>query len=59
MTNKVVEEQETTYDSIIEGYGDNLDVETNWPTQAPGNYLLVWSITNAEEGFPDTKTENV
>lgn len=57
-TTKVVEEQETTYDSILGGYFDDLDVSTNWGNQGSGNYLLVWSISNAD-GFPETQVENV
>jgi len=57
-TNKVVEEQETVYDSILGGYYDELDVESNWSDQSAGNYLLVWNITNADS-FPSTSVENI
>jgi len=55
----VVSSKSSLWNNTLKNYFDNLDVSSDWADQSIGNYLVVWSITGAEAGFPTVKTENL
>ena len=57
-TNIAVEEKTLTYDSILKTYFYEIDITSDWSDMSIGNYLVVYSVSNAV-AFPDTQVENL
>jgi hypothetical protein len=54
-----VSEQTTTYNSDTKSYVDSLVPSASWSTQNVGSYLIVWSVSNTDDDFNDTYTEDL
>ena len=53
-----VSSQSTAYSTLLKGYLDTLDVSVDWSSQAEGNFVLLWTISDADD-FPSTITEEL
>ena len=58
-TVEVVSEQSTTYNSTTKSYLDTLAPSASWTTQDVGSYIVVWSVSDTDDDFNDTYTENL
>jgi hypothetical protein len=58
-TVEVVSSQTTTYNSTTKSFMDTLDPDTSWTTQEVGTYLVVWSVSDTDDDFNDTYTEEL
>lgn len=55
---EVVSSRTTSWNNVLKVYYDHLDVNLDWNTQTPGNYILLWSLSNVTE-YPSTLTEEL
>ena len=54
-----VSEQTTMYNSDTKSYVDSLVPSASWLDQNVGSYLIVWSVSNTNDDFNDTYTEDL
>jgi hypothetical protein len=55
----IVSSRTATYNSTTKSYLDTLDPSVDWTNQEVGSYLVVWSVSNTEDDFLDTYTEEL
>jgi len=58
MSTVQVSGQSATWNDTFNCYHDELDINTDWLNQVPGNYILKWSVSNTTS-FPPTMIENI
>jgi hypothetical protein len=59
ITTVIVSSRTTTYNSTTKSYLDTLEPSVDWQDQDVGSYLVVWSVSNTEDDFLDTYTEEL
>jgi hypothetical protein len=55
---ELVSEQTATYNTTTKSYIDTLDPSVLWTNQEVGSYLIIWSVTNADD-FASIYTEDL
>jgi len=58
-TIELVSEQTATYNTTTKSYVDSLVPNTSWVNQEVGSYLIVWSVSDTDDDFNDTYTEDL
>ena len=58
-TVELVSEQTTIYNTTTKSYIDTLDPSVLWADQEVGSYLIIWSVSNTDDDFNDTYTEDL
>jgi hypothetical protein len=58
-TVEMVSEQSAIYNSTTKSYIDSLDPSVLWTDQEVGSYLIVWGVSNTDDDFNDTYTEDL
>jgi len=58
-TVELVSAKTATYNANTKSYIYDLDPETEWTTQEVGTYLIIWSVSNTDDDFHDTYTEDL
>jgi len=58
-TVEVVSEQSASFNSTTKSYIDTLDLSVLWLDQEVGSYLIVWSVSNTDDDFAPTYTEDL
>jgi hypothetical protein len=58
-TVELVSEQSTAYSTTTRSYIDTLDLSISWIDQEVGSYLIVWSVSNTDDEFAPTYTEDL
>lgn len=58
-TVEVVSEQTTVYNTTTKSYIDTLISSVLWADQEVGSYLILWSVSNTDDDFNDTYTEDL
>ena len=58
-TVEVVSEQTTAYNTTTKSYIDTLIPSVSWTGQEVGSYLILWSVSNTDDDFNDTYTEDL
>jgi len=58
-TLELVSEQTATYNTTTKSYVDSLVPSVSWTDQEVGSYLIVWSVSNTDDDFNDTYTEDL
>ena len=48
-----------TFSSLTKSYIDTVIPSTSWLTQAVGSYLIIWSISDTDDEFYSTYTEDL
>jgi len=56
---ELVSEQTATYNTTTKSYVDSLVPSVSWIDQEVGSYLVVWSVSNTDDDFNDTYTEDL
>jgi hypothetical protein len=54
-----VSEQTSIYNTTTKSYVDSLVPSASWTDQEVGSYLIVWSVSNTDDDFNDTYTEDL
>lgn len=55
---EIISSKPTSWNNTLKVYYNYLDVSTDWINQTPGNYIIVWSLSNVTE-YPSTLTEEL
>ena len=58
-TVEVVAPQTATYSELTQSYLHTLDPAILWATQEVGSYIIVWAVSDTEDEFNSTYTENL
>jgi len=56
---EVVSSQTAVYNSDTKSYINTLNPSISWTDQEVGSYLVVWSVSNTDDDFNDTYTEDL
>jgi len=56
---EVVSVQVAAFNSTTESYVDTLIPSASWTDQEVGSYLIVWSVSDTEDDFNNTYTEDL
>ncbi|MBY9000886.1 MAG: hypothetical protein KGD64_08240 [Candidatus Heimdallarchaeota archaeon] len=58
-TVELVSEQTTVFNNTTKSYINNLIPSISWTDQEVGSYLIVWSVSNTDDDFAPTYTEDL
>ena len=58
-TLELVSEQSAIFNDTTKSYINTLDPSVSWIGQEVGSYLIIWSVSNTDDDFNDTYTEDL
>ena len=56
---ELVSEQTAVYNTTTKSYINTLVPSVSWIDQEVGSYLIIWSVSNTDDDFNDTYTEDL
>jgi hypothetical protein len=58
-TVELVSKQTAIYNATTKSYVNSLVINASWVDQEVGSYLIIWSVSNTDDDFNDTYTEDL